>query len=133
YLESVGAAWPWIAAAAALAAAVGALVWRRPAARFVVVAIALLLAPTWIIPLAKMMAAERRMYLPLAGLVTLALVGGWRALAPHWSRGLRVVTASGLVGLVALFFGLSSLRLGDYASAVALWQQTVRQQPADAL
>jgi tetratricopeptide (TPR) repeat protein len=130
YLATVASAAPWIVATAGLGATVAVLVWRRPAARFVVVATALVLAPTWIIPIAKMMAAERRMYLPLAGLVALAVVGAWRRGVPRVSHG---VAFAGVLGLVVVLALVSRARLSAYASVVSLWRETVRQQPADAL
>ncbi len=133
YLGSAAAAWPWVLAATGLALGVTALVWRRPAARFVVIAIVMVLTPTWVIPLAKMMAAERRMYLPLAGLVTLAVVGGRRLLASRWSRGAQTAAAGLGLALAAALALVSIARLDVYGSAVTLWEDTVRTQPTDAL
>lgn len=128
YLDGVAAAVPWVAAFAALVVAVVAAVRRRPAARFVVVAAALVLAPTFVVPLAKMMAAERRMYLPLAGLVLLAVVGGARALAAR--RTLAAVLA---VALVVVLGAVTARRLAAYETAIALWTDTIRTQPDDAM
>jgi tetratricopeptide (TPR) repeat protein len=129
YLRSFAAAWPWVAAAALLAIATVALVWRRPAARFVVVVMVLVLGPTLVVPLPKMMAAERRMYLPLAGLMALAIVGGYRRLRPAPMSG-AVVAFS--VAMIAL--GLATMRrVAAYDTAVTIWQDAVRHQPADAM
>ncbi len=132
YLRTAGAAWPWILAVAALAAGTLALTWRRPAARFVVLVVVAVLAPTLVVPLPKMIAAERRMYVPLAGLVTLAIVGGYRAAVARVPRavvGLWVATAAAVVGLGAL----TVRRVADYATVVGIWQDAVRHQPDDAM
>jgi hypothetical protein len=77
YLRTIDAAWPWTAGAIVLLGVALAAVRRRPAARFVVIVTMLTLLPTLVVPLPKMVAAERRMYLPLAGLVALAVVAGY--------------------------------------------------------
>lgn len=134
YLATVADAWPWLAAGSVLAAATAALVRGRPAARWIVVVIVLVLAPTFVVPLPKMMAAERRMYLPLAGLVTLALAGGWRAAAAALPRRVAGGAALAAAGVLALVFaGVTARRLDAYGSAIALWEDTVRTQPADAM
>ncbi len=123
YLRTLGAAWPWVSATAILAAGALALVWRRDAARFVAAAVVLTLAPTLVVPLPKMMAAERRMYLPLAGLVALAIVGGYRVRP----RLTMVAAAAVLVG-----FGLLTVRrLAAYESAITIWRDAVNHQPDD--
>ncbi|MCC6764612.1 MAG: tetratricopeptide repeat protein [Deltaproteobacteria bacterium] len=132
YLGSA-AAWPWLLACAALAAGTAALVRRRPAARFAVVAIALVLAPTMLVPIVKMMAAERRMYLPLAGLVTLAVVGGCAVLA-RGGRRLRPGPVLAAATALALVLAVVTVRrLVAYESAVTLWADAVHTQPTDAM
>ncbi len=133
FLRTFSAAWPWLAAAALLVVAIAAAVWRRPAARFVVVAVALVLAPTFVVPLPKMIAAERRMYLPLAGLVVLAVVGAYRLLterAPHAGARLGAALAAAVVVAAS---AVSVARLGAYESAVTIWDDAVRHQPRDAM
>jgi protein O-mannosyl-transferase len=130
YLRTLDAAWPWLAAASALAAATLALAWRRPAVRPVVGAIVLVLAPTLVVPLPKMMAAERRMYLPLAGIVALTIVAGRRlATTPT-----RVRVAAAAVAAAVLTAGVTSVaRLAAYESAVTIWHDAVLHQPDDAM
>ncbi|MEB2286373.1 MAG: hypothetical protein B6D46_09245 [Polyangiaceae bacterium UTPRO1] len=133
YLESAATAWPWVLAGATLAVGAAMLTRGRPAVRFVVVTIALVLAPTMVVPIVKMMAAERRMYLPLAGLAVLAVAGGCAALA---GRGVRVRPGPALAVATALVFGLGAVsirRLAAYESAVTLWADAVRTQPTDAM
>lgn len=133
YLASFATAWPWVLACAALAAATATLVRRRPAARFVVVAVVLVLAPTLLVPIPKMMAAERRMYLPLAGLVTLAVVGGCAALAGGGRRARPGPTLAAAAALALVLAAVTVRRLAAWESAVTLWADAVRTQPTDAL
>lgn len=128
FVRTFGEAWPWLAAIVMVATGVLAAVWRRPALRLTVLAILMVLAPTLVIPLPKMVVAERRMYLPLAGLVTLAVVGGYRALGS--SRGTRLSIAAAAT-LILGVGGVSALRLQAYESAVAIWQDAVLRQPQD--
>jgi tetratricopeptide (TPR) repeat protein len=133
YLPSVAAAWPWLLATTALAVGAAAWSWRRPAARVPIVAALLALAPTLIVPLPKMMAAERRMYLPLAALVCLVVIGGYRAVARRLQRSAeRAVLATATV-LVLAAATVSIIRLGAYASAETIWRDAVAHQPGDAM
>src|SRR5207249_11436717 len=85
-----------------LAIATLVLVWRRPAVRFVVAAVVVVLGPTLVVPLPKMVAAERRMYLRLAGIVTLAILGVYRLRSARWpSAGARLCAASVLTVVLA--------------------------------
>jgi Flp pilus assembly protein TadD len=133
YLRTAADAAPWIVAFALAAGLTVAAVRRRPAARFVVLAAVMVLAPTAVVPLAKMMAAERRMYLPLAGLVVLAVVGGWRALAASGARRPSIAAAGAFLAIVVTFGAVTVRRLAVYESAVTLWTDTVRTQPDDAM
>jgi protein O-mannosyl-transferase len=131
YLRTLNAAWPWMFALLVLTAVALALVWRRPAARLTLAAIVMILAPTLVVPLPKMIAAERRMYLPLAGLVTLAIVGGYRFLASRCpSAGTRLAIAAAAALVLASGF-VSTLRLQAYESRVTIWRDTVLHQPDD--
>ncbi|MEO6026779.1 MAG: tetratricopeptide repeat protein [Candidatus Binatia bacterium] len=129
FLRTFGAAWPWLVAFTVVAATIVAAVWRRPAARFVVIAAVLVLAPTLVVPLPKMIAAERRMYVPLAGLVALAVVGGHRWLVARGGRGR--LEASVAAALVLLLAGVSVVRLAAYDTVESIWRDTVRRQPDD--
>lgn len=134
FLRTPAAAWPWLLALAGVAVATIRFVWSRPAVRFVVVAIVLLLAPTFVVPVPKMVAAERRMYLPLAGLLVLAVSAGWGAAA---NRAPVVVARGGAAVAVALIAGclavVSAVRLAAYDTAVTIWRDAVEVQPADAM
>jgi tetratricopeptide (TPR) repeat protein len=110
--------------------------WRRaPRLAFPAIVFFLVLAPTSsLVPLAGAVAAEHRMYLPLAAVATLAVLAA--------DAGLRhlVGSASARRGLAALLLVLAAAALGgatwsrnrDYASALAIWADTVAKRPANA-
>ena len=72
-----GQAWRWLLAAGIVIVGAGRAVVACVAAGFVVLGV-VDSSPTLIVPILTEVAAERRMYLPLAALVA---VGGWRLLA----------------------------------------------------
>ncbi len=77
YLQSLGAAWPWVAGVTVLAIATLVLLWRFSAVGFVGGWVLIILSPTLVVPIITEVAAERRMYLPLAAIMTLLVVGGY--------------------------------------------------------
>jgi Flp pilus assembly protein TadD len=119
---------------AALGAAT-AWAWRRqPAVGFLGVAFSLTLAPSASVIPIRDLAFEHRMYLPLAPLAVLAVVGV-RLGAGRWVRGrvpagraaLAVVTV-----VVALLAFVTVARNRTYASAITMWSDVVAQRPANA-
>lgn len=115
-----------LAALAALAAA--AWIWRKrePLASFGVFVFLLLLAPTSSIVPIRDPLAERRMYLPILGLilVTLALLRRWRA-------GHSTVTG-GLIAVVALAGIATYQRNQVWAGSIPLWEDAAAKSPAKA-
>ena len=99
----------------------------------------LILAPSSsFVPIVSEIAAERRMYLPLAAVVTLAVVavqwGGDRACRWLGLRGPAPRFAG--AGLVIVLAGVFAYGTGqrnlDYRTAVAIWRDAVDKQPANA-
>jgi protein O-mannosyl-transferase len=146
YLQSLGAAWPWVAGVTVLAIATLVLLWRFSAVGFVGGWVLIILSPTLVVPIITEVAAERRMYLPLAAIMTLLVVGGYwlvQRLAPWPARvaGKRKsslrwpeVLAGAAAFLVALVLGAVSVRrLAAYDDALTLWQDNVIHQPDDPL
>jgi Flp pilus assembly protein TadD len=82
------------------------------------------LAPTSsVIPIATEVGAERRMYLPLIAIVTLAAIG-IRRFTPH-PRAMMGVTT-----VLALALGTATFaRNRDYHDPIALWRQVVSERP----
>jgi len=116
----------------------GATVWafrRRPWVGFLGAWFFLILAPTSsVMPSLGEVAAERRMYLPLAAVVTLAVGGGWRIMErlrgnrsePRAARRLGAVTFIA----VLLTLGWLTIRRNEvYRSDVTIWSDVVAQRP----
>ena len=98
----------------------------------------LILAPTSsFLPIITEIAAERRMYLPLAAVVTLAVIGGHEALrvglrrlVPHaGSRG--YVEVGVLVGALAALSTVTVRRNHDYRSEIAILKDLVAKRPGN--
>jgi len=128
--------WPvvhtWRDAAAAtfavvvLAAVAGACFFRfAPRAGFVGVAAALILAPTsTIIPLRGELLAERRLYLPLAGLAVLVVAAIHRA-----ARGRVAITASACAAVTGLLSIATVARNRDFRTPVTLYSHDLVAHP----
>ena len=135
YLETFGAAWPWLLMVALLSVLILFLVWRRSAIGFVGACVLLILSPTLVVPIVTEVAAERRMYLPLAALLALAVVAVYwlvqqAASLRRWSGAIV-----GVVGVcVAVVLGTVSVhRLAAYHDVLALWQDNLIHQPDDVI
>jgi len=95
----------------------------------------LILAPTSsILPSLGEVAAERRMYLPLAAVVSLVVGGGWRVLdcIMDGRSDARAVRWWGRIALVAAVLGqgwMTIQRNEDYRSDVAIWSDVVAHRP----
>ncbi len=140
YLTTIASAWPWLLLASGLAVVAAIAFWRRTALGFVFVAVFATLSPTLLIPIVTEIAAERRMYLPLAAIVPLVVVGlyalvrrTYRAVVkPGTSeRPMLVALAFASVAVGAAFCALDVRRLTAYDDVVALWQDVVARQPTD--
>ncbi|HEX2854901.1 MAG TPA: tetratricopeptide repeat protein [Opitutaceae bacterium] len=121
--------WPQALLLGALAAGTGFALWRgkgetkpgRVALGFMGIWFFAILAPTSsVVPLADTM-FEHRMYLPLAAIVTLAVVAIHRLLG----RGSPAVFAILVAGLGAM----TTRRNADYQSELTLWRDTVAKRP----
>jgi tetratricopeptide (TPR) repeat protein len=138
-------------------ALLGLTLWaarRRPTLGFLGLWFFLILAPTSSVVPTQDLAFEHRLYLPLAAVVTAAVVGAYalgRALICHGrlarpgavvtpastagqaSRGRRLLgwgLAAGVLTAVTLPLGYRTvLRNADYRSPLTLWQDTVQQRP----
>ena len=105
--------------------------WRRkPALGFLGAWFFIILAPTSsFIPIADPI-VEHRMYLPLAGVVTMVMVGAFVVGKRLFSKSQGIVlgwVAGGLV--VVLLANLTIQRNRDYVSSLTIWQDTVAKCP----
>ena len=143
YLKTVAEAWPWLLAAGLLVIGTLVLHWRRTAAGFVAVWYFAVLSPTLLIPLVGETAAERRLYVPLAAIVPLLIIGGYVVLRRAWQsvarragresiRGGPIAVFSVAMVALAIGFGyMSSRRLVAYRERLTLWQDAAVHQPHD--
>lgn len=141
YLETVAEAWPWLLMAGLLMLATLVLFWRRSATGFVAVWFFAILSPTLVIPLVNEIAAERRMYVPLAAIVPLLIIGGYLAQQRIWRSVVRraeldsfrsgsvVMFSIAIIALAIGFAYLSSNRLVAYQDELSIWQDAAVHQP----
>ena len=124
----------------ALAAATLLTLRRWPRAGFPLAAFFILLAPTSsIVPIVTEVGAERRMYLPLAALLALAVcsAGRWLELPsrPSPASGshagnLRQWLPAAAVAVLAVLLGAATMRRNvEYQSTLTLAQTTVERRP----
>ena len=111
----------------ALCAATVVAIGRWPKVGFAAAAFFLTLAPTSsVIPIVSEVGAERRMYLPMTALVTLAVVGAWLLLERWRARRLAVGLAAILVAALA---ARTMARNAEFAVPLTLWQTSVDRFP----
>jgi tetratricopeptide (TPR) repeat protein len=110
--------------------------WRRPRLGFAGAWFFLTLAPSSsVVPVVTEIAAQRRVYLALAAVIALVVVGGFLALRSWAGAGQgRVRAARGvglaLVGLACLALGWrTAVRADDYRSRISIWTEDVRVDP----
>ncbi|MEZ6194599.1 MAG: tetratricopeptide repeat protein [Planctomycetota bacterium] len=128
-VSSPGEALPAILLALALIAlALWALV-KRPRWGFAGALVFAVLAPSsTFIPVQTQTGAEHRMYLPLAALLALIVVGAHALLASRGRGVVRVLGGAVFAAVVALAL-VTRDRNVDYSSAEALWTNTVERWP----
>jgi tetratricopeptide (TPR) repeat protein len=124
-----------IVVAGLLALTVVALV-RWPRLAFLGGVLFVTLAPTSsIVPILSEVGAERRMYLPLAAIAVLVVMGGYRVLArarSAWPARDRLLTTAALVFAAAWLGSLgvrTAYRNAQYADALSLWGSSVEERP----
>ncbi len=143
YVRTASEAWPWLLTTGLLAIGTVVLVWRRSVTGFVAVWIFAVLSPTLLVPLVGETVAERRMYVPLAAIVPLLIIGGYVVQRWVWQSAARRVGREPIrggpfavffVAAITLLIGygyLCSQRLVAYRDEFSLWQDAVIHQPHD--
>lgn len=118
-----------LALTAALACGVW-MAWRRRPIAFPILWFFLILAPTSsVLPIATEVAADHRMYLPVAAVIALVVLGGHR-MARERARAIHIGVLA-VVGLAAWFSSLTHARNLDYTSRERLMLDTVQKQPGN--
>ena len=135
-----GAVAPYAVVVAVLLIATVAALIVRPTVGFLGAWFFVILAPTSsVVPIASEVGAERRMYLPLAGLVVLAVTVGYVLIDLVLKRngkdrpvaGLRVRTGAVLVTAVVFALGVvSARRNAEYRDPAAIWRTVVDLRPS---
>jgi tetratricopeptide (TPR) repeat protein len=112
----------------------------KPRVGFPALWVFLTLAPTSsVLPIATEVGAERRMYLPLAGLIVAAVLCGRWCAGRVWSRGApleisrsRQATAVAVVALIAISsIGVSAARSREFLDVLTLTTTLVERWPTD--
>ena len=140
YLRTIGAAWPWVVPIVAVGIGTLVLLWRNRPLGFLGAWVFVILSPTLVVPIVTEVAAERRMYLPLVAIVSLAIVGGFAGLhaalrsMTDASRALPLAITAAAVLMLATAYGLvSSRRLEAYGDVIGFWRDAVANQPDNPL
>jgi protein O-mannosyl-transferase len=122
--------WLPMIAVIAMAIVVLVLLVRRPQAGFLGAWCFITLAPTSsIIPIATEVGADRRMYLPLAGLVVLGVLGTYRALMLRATPSRQAVGLAAALGVCVLLSAATIQRNREYESKLSILQTTVDRKP----
>jgi tetratricopeptide (TPR) repeat protein len=124
---------PSLAFSAGFVSCVLILSWRHPALGFPALAGLIVLAPTSsVVPIVTEVGAERRMYLPLAGLLFLIVLAGHFALGRIRHRELRRTLAWVSVATLSVVLILvTRSRNEDYLDEATLWRESALARPAN--
>ncbi|HVZ64526.1 MAG TPA: tetratricopeptide repeat protein [Lacunisphaera sp.] len=124
-VRSLGEVWGQAGIVLALLAATVVALVRRPAIGFAGASFFIFLAPSSsFIPLASQTIAEHRMYLPLAAVLTLVVLG-------VQAVGARAAVAVTLAALLPLGWA-TMVRNRDYRTELGIWTDTVAKRPDNA-
>jgi len=123
YVNSLAAGLPWAAGLAALMIATAVLLWKRHPAGFVGAWVFLILSPTMVVPIITEVAAERRMYLPLAAIMALAVVGGYALLRRAGASGRAGVVVAAALAIALGMWG--ARRVAQFNDPALLWRQAI--------
>jgi tetratricopeptide (TPR) repeat protein len=129
-VRSLSEAWPTVALVGALFVATAYGVARRLPAAFAGAVFFLVLAPTSsLLPIPTELVAERRMYLPLAAVLALVVIGAHRLVVRAAGASRRVVGPA-LVGVATVALGATAFaRVLDYRTEESIWRDTVEKSP----
>jgi tetratricopeptide (TPR) repeat protein len=136
YRETLAEAWMYALPVLLLGFGTLLLLWRNHPVGYLGVWVFAILSTTSIVPILTETAAERRMYLPLAALAVLLVMGGYRLLQLcirrskplSGDKALLLTLAPALV--LAIVLGIvSAKRLNAYYDPFHLWQDVVQYQP----
>ena len=139
YLETVSQAWMYVVPVAGLLLVTLVLLWRNSPVGYPLAFVLVVLSPTSVVPIVTEMAAERRMYLPLAAIIVLVVVGSYQlasAVIKRHRASLEQPRLAIFLPMVALSLALGLIsvnRLRAYQDETILWTEVVQRQPQNAL
>jgi tetratricopeptide (TPR) repeat protein len=143
YLKTFGEAWTYVVPILLLGITTIVLLWRNRPAGYLGAWIFAILAPTTVIPIFTEVAAERRMYLPLAAFVAMAVICAYLLMQSLLQRGShaynsqtgssfpRILPASAVLVIAFVFGFVSAKRANAYHNVIGLWQEVVALEPAN--
>jgi len=125
WVRHVSAALPYALVLAPLLAGTLLALWRRPVLGFAGGAFFLILAPTSsVVPIFQQPVAESRLYLPLAAVLTLLVLGSHALLG----RRNRIV-----IPLLAIVLGVLTVQRNPlYSDEESIWRDTLARRPTNA-
>jgi tetratricopeptide (TPR) repeat protein len=141
YLKTFGEAWMYVLPVLLLGIGTLVLTWRNRAIGFCGATVFAILAATSVVPITTEMAAERRMYLPLAAIVAPLVVAAYlvakrflpnRVDLPSNRFGLErplVAVAAPAVVLIVLCGVASAKRAYTFHDPLAVWDELATHQP----
>jgi tetratricopeptide (TPR) repeat protein len=125
FIMNASEALPYVLVLVPLSIGTVIALWRRPVVGFVGAWFFLILAPTTsVVPLAGQPMAEHRMYLPLAAMIALAVLGcyAWLGRRCAW-----------LLLALALVLGFLTVRRNqEYRNPLTFWSELVARSPGNA-
>jgi protein O-mannosyl-transferase len=145
YLSTFADAWVYVVPLLLVGIGTLVMLWRNKPVSFLGAWFFAILAPTFVVPIITEIAAERRMYLALLPLIVIAVVGGYRWLAPRLrSNATRTgpqpangisswVLAIPLLALMLMYCLVSATRLTAYQDDRTLWLDVLKHNPHDPL
>jgi Flp pilus assembly protein TadD len=143
YLETLAEGWVYVIPVLVIGLGTLWLLWRNHPVGYLGTWMFAILSPTLVIPIVTEMAAERRMYLPLAAIAALFVVGSYRlcqfastnlAGGRQTRAGFRRWRIAFLLAAIVLIFGYgvaSAKRLDVYNNVEQLWQDVLKHYPRD--
>ena len=133
-VHGVGEVTPYAALVLLLLVLTFVALWRNPPMGFCGLWFFLILGPTSsVVPIVGQTGAEHRMYLPLAGLIGLGVVGGytlWRRAWQETPERLQVGSLLVLLAVGVMALGARTVaRNEEYRSELSIWQTVVERWP----
>ena len=129
---------PYVLTAGGMLAATAWALWRRHPLAVPTAWYFLIHLPSAFVARPPDLLFEHRMYLPLAAVVVLAVLGAREAgrrvarrlsMPKPQAAALRIIPAAAVCTVLAVFGALTAIRNRDYASELTIWRDTAHKRP----